>query len=202
MLSPLFRLRCCGDDDVSRRVAPLVALTNQLSQLRRHVVAAIVADMQTWGEFSTLRPDLSEPARALLYQHGIGLGFLGTTRADGGPRVHPMCPILTKDGVFAFIVPSPKQQDLLRDGRYAIHSFPCPDNEDAFYFTGLARLVDDRRTRSVLSEQFVKERAQFGVEPPADADALFELILATCLLTRTSGHGDPSPDHIVWRMEH
>jgi hypothetical protein len=158
--------------------------------------------METWGAFSTLRPDLSEPGRALLYQHGVGLGFLGTTRTDGGPRVHPMCPILTKDGVYAFIVPSPKQHDLRRDGRYAIHSFPCPDNEDAFYFTGLARLVEDRALRSTLTKQFVEERSQFGVEPPAEEDALFEFTLGTCLLTRTSGHGDPRPDHIVWRVEH
>ncbi len=138
----------------------------------------------------------------MLYQHGVGLGFLGTTRKDGGPRVHPLCPILTKDGLYAFIVPSPKQQDLRRDGRYAIHSFPCADNEDAFYFSGLARLVEDRTVRFSLSQQFMEERAQFGVQPPGDEDVLFEFTLATCLLTRTSGHGDPSPDHIVWRMDH
>ena len=33
-------------------------------------------------------------------------------------------------------VPGPKQADLHRDGRYALHSFPCEDNEDAFYCTG------------------------------------------------------------------
>jgi hypothetical protein len=160
-----------------------------------------VVDMKNWGEFSTLRPDLSEPGRTLLYQHGVGLGFLATTREDGGPRVHPMCPILTKNGAFAFIVPSPKQQDLRRDGRYAIHSFPCPDNEDAFYFSGMIRIIEDRTLRSALSQQFVEERSQIGVEPPANEDALFEFSLATCLLTRTSGHGDPSPVHIVWKME-
>jgi hypothetical protein len=160
-----------------------------------------MVDMKTWAEFSTLRPDLSESGRALLYQHGLGLGFLATTSRDGRPRVHPMCPILTEDGLFAFIVPSPKQQDLRRDGRYAIHSFPCPDNEDAFYVTGRTRLVEDTTLRSTLSHQFVDERSQFGIEPPGDQDGLFEFTLATCLLTRTSGHGDPSPSHVVWRMD-
>ena len=155
--------------------------------------------MATWAEFSAVRPDLAEAGLRLLYQHGVGLGFLATTRGDGGPRVHPMCPILTGEDVFAFIVPSPKQQDLRRDGRYAIHSFPCPENEDAFYFTGKARLVEDEAVRAALGRQFVEERSQFPVPTPADQDALFEFAVETCLLTRTTGHGDPSPVHTVWR---
>ena len=97
--------------------------------------------MMTWAEFSANEPRLAEEGAALLYQHGVGLGFLATTRRDGQPRVHPMCPLLTSTGMFAFIVPSPKQRDLRRDGRFAIHSFPCAENEDAFYVTGTARLV-------------------------------------------------------------
>jgi hypothetical protein len=110
-----------------------------------------------------------------------------------------MCPLLTTDGVFGFIVPSPKQNDLRRDGRYAIHSFPCPDNEDAFYFTGAAHLVEDSSLRADLARQFVQERSEFPVTPPNDEDALFEFAIDTCLLTRTMGHGDPSPVHVVWR---
>jgi hypothetical protein len=154
--------------------------------------------MVTWAELAAARPDLAEPGARLLYQHGVGLGFLATTRADGRPRVHPMCPILTSESVFAFIVPSPKQQDLRRDGRYAMHSFPCPENEDAFYFTGTARLVEDNAVREALGSQFVEERSQFPVAPPTDQDALFEFAVESCLLTRTIGHGDPSPHHTVW----
>jgi hypothetical protein len=155
--------------------------------------------MKTWNEFADLRPDLAEPGRALLYQFGVGLGFLATTRPDGGPRLHPMCPILTERGAFAFIVPSPKQRDLRRDGRYALHSFPRPDNEDAFSCSGRVRLVDDERDRAELSSVFVAERAQLGVPLPARDDALFELLLDGCLLTRTTGHGDPEPVHRIWR---
>ena len=157
--------------------------------------------MTSWREFGAARPDLAEAGAALLYQHGVGLGFMATTRADGGPRVHPMCPLLTADGVFAFIVPSPKQQDLRRDGRYAIHSFPRPDNEDAFYFSGTARRFDDADVREALGAQFVAERSQFPVVAPAEDDALFEFDLESCLLTRTTGHGDPHPVHTVWRPE-
>ena len=62
-----------------------------------------------------------------------------------------MCPLLDDNGMYAFIVPSPKQRDLRRDGRYALHSFPCDDNEDAFCATGTARLVDDPAVRADLS---------------------------------------------------
>jgi hypothetical protein len=155
--------------------------------------------VKTWGEFSRLRPDLADPGRTLLYQVGVGLGFLATTRSDGGPRVHPMCPLLTGDGAYAFIVPSPKQRDLRRDGRFALHSFPCEDNEDAFYCAGRARQVTDADLRSELSAMFVAERVQFHVPAPADDDELFEFLLESCLLTRTTGHGDPDPAHQVWR---
>lgn len=155
--------------------------------------------MKSWNEFAALRPDLAEQGRDLLYQVGVGLGFLATTRSDGGPRVHPMCPVLHDAGLFAFIIPSPKQRDLRRDGRYALHSFPCEDNEDAFSCSGRVRLVTDSDLRSALSAVFVAERAQFAVPAPSDEDGLFEFLLDSCLLTRTTGHGDPSPSHRVWR---
>jgi hypothetical protein len=155
--------------------------------------------MKTWNEFAALRPDLAEPGRALLYQVGVGLAYLATTRPDGGPRVHPMCPVITERGAFAFIVPSPKQRDLLRDGRYALHSFPCQDNEDAFNCAGRVRPVHDEALRTELGQVFVAERARLGVPMPAAEDALFEFLVEGCLLTRTTGHGDPRPAHQVWR---
>lgn len=93
-----------------------------------------------WGEFASHRPDLAEAGRELLYQYGVGLAFLAITRDDGGPRVHPMCPLLTDSELFAFIVPSPKRHDLHADGRYALHSFAAEANEDAFYLDGKGRL--------------------------------------------------------------
>ncbi len=155
--------------------------------------------MKTWNEFAALRPDLAGPGRALLSQVGVGLGYLATTASDGAPRVHPMCPVMTDAGLFAFIIPSPKQRDLRRDGRYALHSFPCEDNEDAFYCTGAARTVADDARRAELGAVFVEERAQFSVPAPTEEDVLFEFLLQSCLLTRTVGHGDPSPSHQVWR---
>lgn len=155
--------------------------------------------MLTWREFSDARPDLAEAGRSLLYQFGVGLGFLGTVRKDGGPRMHPMCPVLVDDGLYAFIEPGPKRRDLLRDGRYALHCFPPANNEDAFYVTGTARPVEDESVLEKVSSVFWKERDKD--EPPAQAGStkLFELLIDRCLLTRTTGHGDWNPQHTIWK---
>src|SRR5262245_12682487 len=141
---------------------------------------------------------MADQGRALLYQHGVGLAFLATVRLDARPRVHPMCPIMTNEGMFAFIVPSPKQADLRRNGAYALHSFPCPDNEDAFYVTGQAAVVSEAERRDALARQFVAEREAFGVALPSPDDVLFDFDVESCLLTRTTGHGDPAPNHMIW----
>ena len=72
--------------------------------------------MLTWKEFSEARPDLAEAGRRLLYQWDVGLAFLGTVRKDGGPRSHPMCPVVSGDGLYGVIEPhGPKRYDLERD---------------------------------------------------------------------------------------
>jgi hypothetical protein len=155
--------------------------------------------MASWGEFARERPDLAGAGRELLYQFGVGLAFLATIRKDTGPRLHPICPLLNESGIFAFIIPSPKQEDLRRDERFAMHSFPCENNEDAFYLTGLAERVQDLRVREELAKQFVSERSESGAAHPADTHVLFEFKPAKCMVTRTTGHGDPNPRHTVWR---
>jgi hypothetical protein len=158
----------------------------------------MVLAMLSWEELSRVRPDLTAAGRELLYRLGVGLAFLATVRRDGGPRLHPMCPLLAEGGIYAFIIPSPKQLDLHRDGRYSLHCYPPPDNEDAFYISGRTVLVEDSTLRRRLSDQFVTERAQFHVPAPGDDDVLFEFLIDRCLLTRTTGHGDPQPSHEVW----
>ena len=68
--------------------------------------------MASWDEFEQRQPGLATAGHALFYQFGVGLAFLATVRRDGGPRVHPMCPLIHGGGLFAFIVPGPKQADL------------------------------------------------------------------------------------------
>jgi hypothetical protein len=154
--------------------------------------------MATWGEFGRLQPDLAADARDLFYQRGFGLAFLATVRKDGGPRLHPICPLLTEEAMFAFLIPSPKQQDLCRDGRFAVHSFPRPDNANAFSLTGHATVVKARELRTTLGQQFVRERAHLAAPYPNDADTLFEFEIERCLLTRTTGNGDWNPRQLAW----
>ena len=80
--------------------------------------------MASWSEFAADEPRLADGIRVLLQQYGPGFGYLATVRADGGPRVHPVSPVITAEGLFCFIIDSPKRRDLERDGRYALHSFP------------------------------------------------------------------------------
>lgn len=149
-----------------------------------------------WSELPT---DLTEPGRALLYQFGVGLGFLATVRADGGPRTHPVCPVIDGDGMYVFVEPGPKRGDLHRDGRYALHSFPPADNEDAFYVTGTADHVTDPDVHARISKVRDDERPHLERRPElAQLHELFELRVDRILLTRTAGHGDWEPQHTVW----
>src|SRR5262249_61260688 len=101
--------------------------------------------MASWSEFAAAQPRLAAAIRALVHQYGPGLGYLATVRADGGPRVHPVSPVITDDGLFCFVMDSPKRRDLERDGRYALHSFPPDETNDEAYVAGTARRVTDQR---------------------------------------------------------
>ena len=151
-----------------------------------------------WADLERDRPDLGEAGRRLMYAFGVGLAFLSTVRSDGGPRVHPMCPLIQEGGLFGFLIPSPKAGDLRRDPRYAMHSFPMEDNEDAFYLTGEAREVMDAELRAMLQASFLTERPGIA-DLDLSGQALFEFLIGLAMHTTTTGHGDPSPRHEIWR---
>jgi hypothetical protein len=155
--------------------------------------------MLSWKQLEERRPDLAHAGQKLLYQFGVGLAFLATTRLDGGPRVHPMCPIIVDDLLVGLIVTGPKMHDLIRDGRYAMHSFATEHNEDAFYITGRATEMHEPEFRRRVEAQFITERDMS--EPPSGlhAQRLFRFDIDTCLHTVTAGHGDPFPQHTVYR---
>jgi hypothetical protein len=132
--------------------------------------------VKRWHEFAAEAPVMSEAGRALLYQFRVGLGYLATVRPDGAPRLHPVCPVLAGDGLYVFIGNhSPKRGDLLRDGRYALHTFPNPDVDDEFTVSGRAVRVDDRAIRQVVYDTYVATGAT------TSNDTLFELLLESAL---------------------
>ena len=55
--------------------------------------------MASWSDFATAEPDLASAIRALLQQYGPGMAYLATVRPDGGPRVHPVSPVITDEGL-------------------------------------------------------------------------------------------------------
>jgi hypothetical protein len=132
----------------------------------------------TWTTFAADVPALAATGRALLTQFGVGLAFLATVRRDGAPRLHPVCPVLSGDGLFVLITPaSPKCDDLGRDGRYALQSFPQPKaGSDEFYLAGVARRIADAATR-----QAVLREARHQTDA---AEILFELTIERAMHTR------------------
>jgi hypothetical protein len=100
--------------------------------------------------------------------------------------------------LLAHIIPSLKRDDLDRDPRYALHSFPTPDNEDAFYLTGQARRVTAGELAARAAARFCAER-EYPAEPDGFSTGVFyEFFLERCLLTRTTGRDDWHPRHTVW----
>ncbi len=156
--------------------------------------------MLDWKEFSAAAPAIAERGGALLYEHGLGLGFLGTVRADGGPRVHPICPLLDGTGLYAFLVPGPKRDDLHRDPRYALHAetFPPPRQDDAFYLVGTVEFLDRPDLRRRLTQQFLTERDLSSPWPGFEDQELVELRIDRCLLTLTAPHGALGAGHTTW----
>jgi len=140
----------------------------------------------TWHEFEESSPRLAARGREILYNFGVPLGYLATVRRDAGPRVHPFCPILHGGRLFGLIGPSPKQRDLLRDGRYAIHSFPLPDRDDEFYLNGTATPRDDASLCHAVRTSYL---ATGGGSD--GSERLFEFDIDHVLLSTYRKRGEP-----------
>jgi hypothetical protein len=149
--------------------------------------------MASWAELEAAQPDMAAAGRDLLYQFGPGLGYIATVRGDGGPRVHPCCPIVSEGTLWVFILTaSPKGKDLVRDGRYALHSFPNPDLDDEFYVTGNASVVDDGATRATV-------RAATTANVGEPEELLFALDVQRAMLAKYTHRPQWPPAYTIWR---
>jgi hypothetical protein len=153
--------------------------------------------MATWAEFEAAMPEMAAAGRALLYQFGPGLGFLATVRKDGGPRLHPICPFIADGSLYAFLIESPKRADLLRDGRYALHTFPPEKSDDEFYLTGRAVLVTDRERRARAYAVYTAQGTTTGEDDPC-FEFLIERALLAAYKPRAEGNTWP-PTYTRWR---
>jgi hypothetical protein len=146
----------------------------------------------SWAEYAAAVPDMAAAGLRLIYQYGgPGLGYLATVRPDGGPRVHPVCPHVAEGQLWVFVgAPSPKRRDLLRDGRFALHTFPCPDVDDEFYLSGRAEPCDD-------AELVARVRAGLPFNSEGD-DQPFTFAIERALLSRYGPRPSWPPVYTRW----
>lgn len=115
--------------------------------------------MTTWADFAEQAPEIAAFGKA---RFDNGVAYLATVRADGGPRVHPVTPVIGEQ-LFLFMEPtSPKRKDLLREPRYALHCAVADyeGGEGEFYVRGRASLTDDPQLRAQAVAASVYEPAE------------------------------------------
>jgi hypothetical protein len=148
-------------------------------------------DMAAWAE--RLWPGIVALDRGEAVPSGVpcfSVGYLGTVRPDGGPRVHPFCPILASGRLFAAIPrSSPKGRDLRREPRCVIHAQPGPE-DDELCIRAIAREVSDDATRSLVLEVVARSEVGGMIETTSN-DALFELDLVRVDVARWIDVGQP-----------
>ena len=151
--------------------------------------------MATWQEFESAAPEIAAGGHKLIFQFGPGLAFMATVRADGAPRLHPICPTIVGGRLFGCIGKSPKRGDLRRDGRFALHTFPPTEVDDEFCVSGRAKLIDDE----ALRETVVADLKGRGVNTQP-GEELFEFLIDRAMLAAyPGGHGTWPPKYSVWK---
>lgn len=136
----------------------------------------------TWQVLETGDPELAAFGRA---RFTAGPAYLATIRADGGPRLHPVTPIIGQGRLFLFMEPtSPKGEDIRRNGWYVLHA-SVQDNDGGggeFWVRGRARPVDDDPETRALA------RAAAPYQP-AERYVLFELDVEAAASTTYADDG-------------
>ena len=151
--------------------------------------------MATWAELEADAPDVAARARALLYQFGPPLGYIATVRRDGGPRVHPFCPIVHDGHLWAYLLRhSPKCRDLQRDPRFALHAFPAADVDDELMIRGVASVVESPSDALRAGVIDAAKPATVG----ADEELLFELGIERVMLATYERRPQWPPAYERW----
>lgn len=107
--------------------------------------------MATWGEFERQAPELAARARAFLDagKHKT----IATLRRDGSPRISGTeADIVDGELSFGSMPDAMKARDLIRDGRFALHSAssPPPEWEGDAKVAGVATEVHDPEAKRAL----------------------------------------------------
>lgn len=143
--------------------------------------------MTNWKTFAQGAPEIAAFGEA---RFRGGVAYLGTVRHDGGPRVHPVTPIIG-DELYLFMEPtSPKGKDLERDGRYTLHCAVEDSGGGAgeFYVRGHATLNADPlvREHAIAASSYT----------PKDRYILFVLTVEFAFMNT---YGDAGPNPQRWQ---
>ena len=124
--------------------------------------------MATWADLEKEAPEIAAFGMKRLREYGVPLAFLATVRRDGGPRIHPVCPIVADGRVFVSIgADSPKQNDLRHNPGYMLHTFPG-EGDPEFSIRGNAVEITDPSEKQKVIDAI--EFAAYDVRDP-----IFEL---------------------------
>jgi hypothetical protein len=148
-------------------------------------LAAVAARL--WPGVTALHSGRSPPAGAPCF----AIAFLASVRADGGPRLHPFCPILADGRLFAAIPhSSPKGRDLRHDPRCVIHALPGPEDDELCIRARAREVTAELPTRAVVRDVVVASGAGGMIETVSN-DALFEFELERVDVARWLNIGQP-----------
>jgi hypothetical protein len=144
----------------------------------------------SWHRLAMTNPELAAFGKERLHDR---VAYLATIRKDGSPRLHPVRPIVSDIALFIFMgSTSPKQYDLVRDGRYVLHgTITNPDGGPwefyEFYVEGRGLLVEDpaRRQLAIAATSF----------PRDESFVLFELSVEGAFSTVYGTDGQPVRQH-------
>ena len=107
--------------------------------------------MASWSEFEADAPALAE--RALRFMNRGKHKTLATLRRDGSPRISGSeADVVKGELLWGSMLDAMKARDLLRDGRFALHSASSspPDWDGDAKVAGIAQEVDDDEAKRAL----------------------------------------------------
>ncbi|MGH2488250.1 MAG: pyridoxamine 5'-phosphate oxidase family protein [Candidatus Limnocylindria bacterium] len=149
--------------------------------------------MVSWAAFEAEAPELAAEGRRLIYSRGDGEALLATVRGDGLPRIHPVNVGIVGEGLFTFILASPKLRDLQEDRRFAFHTHQDPAAPNEFMVRGRARHIEPGAARDAVAAAWY-----FSVDATY---ALFELSLESALLGVRIGPDEWPPRYSSWKAQ-
>ena len=149
--------------------------------------------MATWAEFAEAAPEMA--ALGLKRLREFNLVYLATTGANGRPYVHPVVPLVADGRLLVFVaLGSPKERNLRRDGRYAMHAVVSKEDEE-FLISGRAVVADDQASRAVAY------KAADAIGMTTKNDVLMEFLIERAHWAIWENLGTPSIRRVAkgWR---